>query len=440
MLLWCVALFGAMTLVGCSDSDTTTPGNPDDPTAPKGEFALSTFSPNYGKYLQKVVFQGSGFTSPENMKVYFNQRPAAVIGVSADGTHFYALAPRLPGDDCVISVVQGEDSLIYDEHFAYTASTTVETLVGTGKNGQTMGSFAEAEISPYYCVADTYGNLFVSSRNQVNAPNDWGSDDHSFIRVDMNAEEVSMLAKSCTPNVPTCDPETQVVSVPTEVGLGSFVSCNPLEMWAPRYNNYRWEEGNTQVPTNPTWKHCLSVNPVDGLLYMRYYNGHIIRVNPNTLESEFLLKTEGQYDTYGICFRKSEPNVMYFINYQNHQIMKLDLNKPREEWKEEVFAGGATAGHRDGNVDEALFYNPCGIWQDSDDNIYVADEQNHCIRRITPENQVETVLGIPGMSGWKDGNKEEALFNRPRGLCIDQNDDIYVCDYFNGRIRKLSIN
>ena len=440
MLLWCVALFGAMTLVGCSDSDTTTPGNPDDPTAPKGEFALSTFSPNYGKYLQKVVFQGSGFTSPENMKVYFNQRPAAVVGVSADGTHFYALAPRLPGDDCVISVVQGEDSLIYDEHFAYTASTTVETLVGTGKNGQTMGSFAEAEISPYYCVADTYGNLFVSSRNQVNAPNDWGSDDHSFIRVDMNAEEVSMLANACTPNVPTCDPETQVVSVPTEVGLGSFVSCNPLEMWAPRYNNYRWEEGNTQVPTNPTWKHCLSVNPVDGLLYMRYYNGHIIRVNPNTLESEFLIKTEGQYDTYGICFRKAEPNVMYFINYQNHQIMKLDLNKPREEWKEEVFAGGATAGHRDGNVDEALFYNPCGIWQDSDDNIYVADMMNHCIRRITPENQVETILGVPGTSGWKDGNKEEALFNRPRGLCIDQNDDIYVCDYFNGRIRKLSIN
>jgi sugar lactone lactonase YvrE len=131
---------------------------------------------------------------------------------------------------------------------------------------------------------------------------------------------------------------------------------------------------------------------------------------------------------------------MYFINYQNHQIMKLDLNQPREEWKEEVFAGGAAAGHRDGSVSEALFRYPCGIWQDSDDNIYIADEQNHCIRRITPENQVETVLGIPGMSGWKDGNKEEALFNRPRGLCIDQNDDIYVCDYYNGRIRKLSIN
>ena len=114
MLLWCVALFGAMTLVGCSDDNGTTNGGGEPTPVPNnGGLTLTTFSPNYGKYLQKVVFEGTGFTSPENMKVYFNQRPAAVIGVSADGTKFYALAPRLPGDDCVISVVQGEDSLAY---------------------------------------------------------------------------------------------------------------------------------------------------------------------------------------------------------------------------------------------------------------------------------------------------------------------------------------
>ena len=208
MLLWCVALFGAIALVGCSDSDdTTTPGPGDQPydgpVVEGSSMSLSTFSPNYGKYLQKVVFEGSGFTSPENMKVYFNQRPSAVIGVSADGTKFYALAPRLPGDDCVISVVQGSDSLVYNEHFAYTASTTVETLVGTGKAGQTMGSFAEAEISPYYAVADQSGNLFVASRNQTAVGG--ASDNHSFIRVDMVNNEVSMLSNGSVPNVPTCD-------------------------------------------------------------------------------------------------------------------------------------------------------------------------------------------------------------------------------------------
>ena len=440
MLLWCVALFGAIALVGCSDSDdATTPGTPDDPNQPAvvgGEMSLTTFSPNYGKYLQKVVFEGTGFTSPENMKVYFNQRPAAVIGVSADGTKFYALAPRLPGDDCVISVVQGSDSLVYNEHFAYTASTTVETLVGTGKAGQTMGSFAEAEISPYYAVADQNGNLFVSSRNQKNAGG--ATDNHSFIRVDMNNNEVSMLSNGCTPNVPTCDQTTGIVSVPTEAYIGSFIEFNPIEMWAPRFRQFTWDPNSSEVPSNP-WKHCMVVNPTDGKIYTRFYHGHIVKIDPVTYESEFVIRT-AQHNTYGMAFLKSEPNVLYFTDSDTrHCIYKLDMNQEVLEVVQ-VSGGTGVAGHRDGDVDQALFSKPSMIYQDSQDNLYVADEGNHCIRRITPEKQVETVLGIPGKAGWQDGAKESALFNRPKGICIDKDDNIYVCDYGNSRIRKLSIN
>ena len=438
MLLWCVALFGAIALVGCSDSDTTTPGNPDGPTPNKGEFALSTFTPNYGKYLQKVVFEGSGFTSPENMKVYFNQRPSAVIGVSPDGTKFYALAPRLPGDDCVISVVQGEDSLVYNDTFAYTASTTVETLVGSGKAGQTMGPFSEAEISPYYVVADASGNLFCASRNQADAPNA-GTNDHSFIRIDMVNQEVSMLSKGTIPNVPTCDQVTGVVSVPTESYIGSFIEFNPIEMWAPRFRQFTWDPNNNNVPSQP-WKHCMVVNPTDGRLYTRFYHGHIVAIDPVTYESEFIYKT-GEFNTYGMCFRSSEPNVMYFTNHGGHRIYKLDMNLPAEQREAiQINGGTGTAGHRDGDLDQSLFNNPSMIYQDSQDNIYVADEGNHCIRRITPENQVETVLGIPGKSGWQDGAKESALFYRPKGICIDKDDNIYVADFGNSRVRKLSIN
>ena len=140
-----------------------------------------------------------------------------------------------------------------------------------------------------------------------------------------------------------------------------------------------------------------------------------------------------------MCFRKSEPNVLYFTCYQQHRIYKLDMNAEVMEHVQ-INGGTGTSGHRDGDLDQSLFHNPCMIYQDSQDNIYVADEYNHCIRRITPENQVETVLGIPGKSGWQDGAKESALFKRPRGICIDKDDNIYVCDYGNARIRKLSIN
>ena len=441
MLLWCVALFGAIALVGCSDSDDTTTPGPEDkpydgPVVEGSSMSLSTFSPNYGKYLQKVVFEGSGFTSPENMKVYFNQRPSAVIGVSADGTKFYALAPRLPGDDCVISVVQGSDSLVYNEHFAYTASTTVETLVGTGKAGQTMGSFAEAEISPYYAVADQNGNLFVSSRNQVNAGG--ATDNHSFIRVDMNNNEVSMLSNGSVPNVPTCDQTTGIVSVPTEAYIGSFIEFNPIEMWAPRFRQFTWDPNSSEVPSNP-WKHCMVVNPTDGKIYTRFYHGHIVKIDPVTYESEFVIRT-AQHNTYGMAFLKSEPNVLYFTDSDTrHCIYKLDMNQEVLEVVQ-VTGGTGVAGHRDGDLDQSLFSKPSMIYQDSQDNLYVADEGNHCIRRITPEKQVETVLGIPGKSGWQDGAKESALFNKPKGICIDKDDNIYVCDYGNSRIRKLSIN
>ena len=441
MLLWCVALFGAIALVGCSDSDdTTTPGpgaQPyDGPVVEGSSMSLTTFSPNYGKYLQKVVFEGSGFTSPEDMKVYFNQRPSAVIGVSADGTKFYALAPRLPGDDCVISVVQGSDSLVYNEHFAYTASTTVETLVGTGTPGQTMGSFAEAEISPYYAVADQSGNLFVASRNQVDAGG--ATNNNSFIRVDMNNNEVSMLSNGCTPNVPTCDPTTGIVSVPTEAYIGSFIEFNPIEMWAPRFRQFTWDPNSSEVPSNP-WKHCMVVNPTDGKIYTRFYHGHLVKIDPVTYESEFVIRT-AQHNTYGMAFLKSEPNVLYFTDSDTrHCIYKLDMNAEVLEVVQ-VSGGTGVAGHRDGDVDQSLFNKPSMIYQDSQDNLYVADEGNHCIRRITPEKQVETVLGIPGKAGWQDGAKESALFNRPKGICIDKDDNIYVCDYGNARIRKLSIN
>jgi len=72
--------------------------------------------------------------------------------------------------------------------------------------------------------------------------------------------------------------------------------------------------------------------------------------------------------------------------------------------------------------------------------MYIADSGNHCIRRITLEGMVETVLGMPGTAGWKDGGKEEALFNNPTGLGIAEDGTVYVADFDNNRVRKLSIN
>lgn len=420
-LLWLVALFGAITMVGCDDSK-------EDGGGADGPLSLSTITPNYGKYLEKVILRGSGFSRASDLKVYFNERQAAVIGTSKAGTECYVLAPRLPGEDCVISVVKGNDSLTYDEHFDYTVSTTVSTVCGNGTPTYKAGALTEAQVSPYYLCVDDNENIFVISRNALSG--DAGT--YTIGRIDLeNDELVSIIAE--TGNVPCVAPDTQIVTCPTEKNVGHFVEMNPLEMWAPRHRVFKWYDSN---PPQHGWKHCMVVNPSDGKIYCRFYFGQLIRIDPKTYETELVCMTE-QYDTYGMTFRPQEPDVLYYTGWGNHGIFKVDL---KAENVQAVRLNGTAQGHRDGDLRDASFNEPSQMYSDADGNIYVADCSNHCIRRITPENLVETVLGVPGESGWVDGTQEVAKFNKPRGIGIAPDGSVYVADWGNCRIRKLSIN
>lgn len=426
-ILWSIALFGAITMVGCSDSDD---GGPNSSSSNGDKLTLLSFTPNYGKYLEKVILRGSGFTNPESMKVYFNQRKAAIIGVNKEGTECYVTAPRLPGEDCVISVVRGQDSLMYEEHFDYTVSTTVSTICGNGTPTYKPGSLTECQLSPYYLTVDDNENIFVVSRNAYSG--DAGT--YTIARIDLEKDEmVSILAE--TGNVPCVAPATQIVTCPTEKNVGHFIEMNPLEMWAPRHRVFKWYDNN---PPANGYKHCMVVNPVDNKIYCRFYYGQIIKIDPVSYETE-LVCTSDQFDTYGMCFRPQEPNVLYFTGWQNHGLFKVDLNAETPT-VEKINGGNSTSGHRDGNLGDSLFNSPSQIYCDADGNMYLADCDNHCIRRITPENQVETVLGIPGQAGWVDGTSEVAKFNRPRGVGIAKDGSVYVADWGNCRIRKLSIN
>lgn len=422
-ILLCVALLGVASMVGCSKDGSSG-------TSSKATLSLSSFTPNYGKYLEKVILRGSGFDKPENMKVYFNQRKAAIIGVSEDGGELYVTAPRLPGEDCIISVVQGSDSLTYDEHFAYTTSTTVSTICGNGTPTYKAGPLSEAQLSPYYLTVDDNENIFVVSRNAYSG--DAGT--YTIARIDLeNDELVSILAE--TGNVPCVAPDTQIVTCPTEKNVGHFIEMNPLEMWAPRHRVFKWYDDS---PPANGYKHCMVVNPSDGKIYCRFYYGQVIKIDPKTYETELVCKTE-QFDTYGMCFRPQEPNVLYFTGWQNHGLFKIDMNAENVE-SVKINGGNSTAGHRDGDLADALFNGPSQIYCDADGNMYLADCYNHCIRRITPENQVETVLGVPGEPGWVDGTQEVAKFSHPRGIGIAADGSVYVADWGNARIRKLSIN
>ena len=78
-----------------------------------------------------------------------------------------------------------------------------------------------------------------------------------------------------------------------------------------------------------------------------------------------------------------------------------------------------TVGSTDGTGSAARFFYPEGIGVDSAGTVYVADQFNHTIRKITPAGEVSTLAGLAGDCGSTDGTGGAARFCFPRGLAVD---------------------
>jgi mucin-19 len=98
------------------------------------------------------------------------------------------------------------------------------------------------------------------------------------------------------------------------------------------------------------------------------------------------------------------------------------------------FVGNGLSGYFDG---VERFYTPNGLTVDSVGNVYVADQANQRIRKITPAGLISTVAGN-GTTTFADGTGTNATFNQPTGVAIDSSGNIYVADRSNNRIRKIT--
>ncbi|MCX6954759.1 MAG: NHL repeat-containing protein [Verrucomicrobia bacterium] len=104
-----------------------------------------------------------------------------------------------------------------------------------------------------------------------------------------------------------------------------------------------------------------------------------------------------------------------------------------------TFAGlGGQPGATDGTGSAARFNSPRGVAVDDAGNVYVADANNHTIRKITPAGAVSTLAGQAGAAGSTDGDGAAARFNRPTGVAAYPDGTVFVADMQNHLIRQIT--
>jgi sugar lactone lactonase YvrE len=104
-----------------------------------------------------------------------------------------------------------------------------------------------------------------------------------------------------------------------------------------------------------------------------------------------------------------------------------------------TLAGSPPQGSVDGVGSSARFANPWGVAVDANGNLYVADTDNHTIRKIRADGVVvSTLAGMAGVSGTNDATGTNALFNQPQGIAVDGSSNVYVADTGNYTIRKIT--
>jgi hypothetical protein len=121
-------------------------------------------------------------------------------------------------------------------------------------------------------------------------------------------------------------------------------------------------------------------------------------------------------------------------DYSNHTIRKVT-----SAGVVTTLAGAAEyTGSTDATGSAARFYRPSSVSVDTAGNVFVADYNNHTIRKVTSAGVVTTLAGAAGSSGNTNATGSAARFNFPYGVSVDTAGNVYVGDYGNHTIRKVT--
>jgi sugar lactone lactonase YvrE len=270
-----------------------------------------------------------------------------------------------------------------------TSQGTVSTLAGSGTNGYLDGIGSEAQFKYVVGVAvDTKGNVYVADY-----------DNHRIRKVTPSGAVTTFAGSG------------EGFADGDRLLDAKFKNPNMLAVDAGG-NVYVNDSGNFRIRRIDT---AGKVTTLAGSGEQGYLDG---------------IGTEAKFAApYGIAVDKKD--FVYVCDRGADKIRKISPNGIV------TTLAGSSTGYSDGTGSQAIFNNPRGVAVDSNGNVYVADTENHRIRKITPSGVVTTLAGS-GKADYGDGIGLEAKFNFPIGIAVDKNDNIYVDDHLNQRVRKIT--
>lgn len=391
---------------------------------------ITSFTPDSGNVMQQMLIYGSNFGIDTSLiKVFINGQKAPII--SSNGSCIYALVPSRAGSGNV-SVQIGKDDQIKEavsrNIFNYIFKPTVSTVAGftdrDGNSSNVDGDLAQAQFFfPMWLNFDKNKNLFLmQDESRVRMINNvFTKVETKFTNNNLNRiRTLSFSPNNDTLYVTNDNNSDQSISTVIATNVSNFTEWNTL-VYSKQCNGG-------------------AANPVTGeYFYNSYTNGSFWQYDRATQSSHELYKIGDNGWEANVTFAPSG-NFAYIIIVNKHYILKADYNWVTNTLNAtQHFVGGrAQAGYADGIGTGARFSTPYQGVFDENDNFYVCDRNNHCIRKITPDGVVSTFAGRPNSKGYADGPLRDAQFNEPCGIAYDKDDGtFYIADRSNHRIRMI---
>ena len=342
--------------------------------------SISSISPDKGKMNTIVTVNGQFFGLDINeVNVTFNDVPADIESIHSENQLTVKVPQGAMTGDVKIEI-DGYSAI--GPAFEYQFTVNVSTVAGNGTAGSNNGTGTGARFNrPSGITFDASGNMYVADLY------------NHRIRQITPAGVVSTYAGG---------------SEGFTNGFKSIASFKrPNDVYIDNNGDMLITDGGNNV--------IRKINTTTGFVSTFYGTG----------STSFLQQPNS-------TIQDASGNV-YVGDGVNHRLIKIPSTGSPQ-----VFAGNSgNSGYLDGTGTTAQFFIPGGLSFDNNGDIIVADVLNHRIRRVTPGRVVTTVAGN-GNFGYSDGPAAFAEFNGPVATAVDEYGNIFVAEEQNHTIRMIS--